>query len=233
MNDEHTFKIINNLTKREIIDRVNQVIRGYHYQDTIYNKKTVFVTYDLKVYYCIRSGYTGVTYYPNALDGPALRANVYFIINEDRVDDFEYYQVPICKDSWIFGAIQFGHPHLNGYVGHVVICYRPGAIIITTKMNFIKILLTKNKMILEHVNGTFTKYEVDFTRGFVIPRTGRLHETAASVADYSGEFLCTIASNCAVDIFTKKVRHTYMDMMYPRVFVGFEDINLSTSSDQN
>lgn len=177
------------------------------------------------------------------LDNVAWNKQLEDFLNET----FEYYYVPKCKESWIFGAVNFiTHDIIkcdyNPY--YIEISGRPGMIILT----FIDIIaectlciytFTKNSCAFLYEDQIFDLDNIDFARNFAIPLRleCRLidHSKDDFIFDNVGEQLYVIGTDHVHDVeyIAKKVRHVYMDMMYTRVFVGFEDIEVAIYGDQN
>lgn len=217
----------------EINRKIEDIILKFRGTNDAWSSICIVITYNLGVYYYTRKSVGHAKNYFDCDHMPFTKTEAkqrygrkyldIYVDNDFIIGQLKYYEAPRCKDSWIFGAmtyIKYNLSDLNKYS----ISFRPGSILFEYADNTTNYVVEISKNAIK-ILGYFddsTVY-IDFTKGFL------LHYHYGSPEDLGTTSITSLNMD---DGAAKKLRYAYMDAIYPRVFIGFEDVNVVLQNDQ-
>lgn len=229
---------------RDIISKVKSMTH-------VWSSAWITITYDLDVYYSVFETIGHIKKYFDSDNFPLTEDEVgqkygdtylNMFIDDDVIiaGRLKYYMAPRCKDSWILGSMKFMKYDLSN-ISKYNTTFRPGSIIFEY-YDGRDYMVEMSKNGIKKINHNVDRnVYIDYTKGFVLQYYDNFAEDIAEDivddnhdipnTDYITSYKTIAEYIKADDEAAKKMRYAYMDAMYPRVFIGFEDIKIATSGD--
>jgi len=234
------------MSRQELINRVLNIMNDPKFAVTqeTKNKRVIYIMPDLSIlvemnYMC----YISVSPSEYASDhwvhscstklgkaGIFYKSHITLFCFRNVYDSVRYYYVPKCIDSWIFGAMNYiFHTINNCRVSKLYVL--EGDIVVLS--GHWKIFVTKDTItIFDHL-GTGWRYVQDFTRDFLISTNLYNCEVMnwSDAYNFESYHFCGEISGNSFDDLVRKIYHAYIDYVWPRNFVGFEDVCINVVGD--
>jgi len=159
----------------------------------------------------------------------------YIMISDFGRDDIynaiKYFHVPKCTDSWIFSAMQYVENVVVGWYVDDIYVRKGTLMLIRDEWKFI---FSKNEILLIDSLGYGFKYTRDFTTDFLVTNMVDRETYVKNHEPPNFELFHRVGISATKERSFKEIVHmayyAYIDCVWPRHFVGFEDIVVATVS---
>jgi len=242
-------KVTSTISRKELIDRVRDVVRASQLRDDAHMIKNILVMYDFSILIQLGTRTVCTKYTSDFWNIPNISPirvmlDLYILLEynkliDDNAEQYLHhvivdYRAPRCTDSWILGALHFAED--DWYQGKYAFlyCYDGVIKLINSQDDVDETIIVGHNFIVHYKHLQQYRIDIDLCDKFIVPRSLGFLGTVLQDKIYTNneEAICKIDLNvCNIsdhETFAKKVRFLYIDNMYKRQFRGFEDVNVIT-----